>query len=299
VISAEAGVTAAEQRVTASRTAVEAATQKKKVDAAAGQLTVENTRQAVVAAQNSVNATGSDRPFTLDQQGALVNTAQSLLDSAKRDLANATLKAPFAGTVSAINGTVGEFLSPSTGTTALAPGSGAAIPGTDSAAGAAAAALRPGGSTFLVISNINKMQVVLPFEQSDAAQIAPKQEVSVGFDAVPDLPEQGTVSSVAPTSTAIAGVISYYVTVRLDGTDPRLRDGQTARATVVTQEHTNVLSVPNDAVHQQGTQTTVQVVEPSGAQRTVIFQPGIVGAERTEVLSGLGEGQRVVSATGH
>jgi HlyD family secretion protein len=63
--------------------------------------------------------------------------------------------------------------------------------------------------------------------------------------------------------------------------------------------HTGVLSVPNDAVHQQGGQFTVQVVDPSGAQRTVVFQPGIVGTERTEVLSGLDEGQRVVSGTGH
>jgi HlyD family secretion protein len=298
VISVEAGVTVAEQRVTASRTAVEAAKQKKNVDAASGQLLVENTRQAVVAAQNAVSATGSDRPFTLDQQGALVIGAQSLLDSAKRDLANATLKAPFAGTVSAINGTVGEFLSPSTATTALAPGSGAAIPGSDSAASAAAAS-RPGGAAFLVISNINRMQVVLPFEQSDAAEIVPKQKVSVGFDAVPDLTAQGTVSSVAPMGTAIAGVISYYVTVQLDDTDPRLKTGQTARATVATQVHTNVLSVPNDAVHQQGAQYSVEVVDPSGAQRTVAFQPGIVGPDRTEVLSGLDEGQRVVSGTGH
>lgn len=302
VATAEAGVSAAKQRVTADHTAIEAAKQREKTDAAAGKVAIENTRQSVVAAQNNVNSTGSDRPFTIDQQRALVNNAETLLESANQDLEDATLKAPFAGTVSAINGTVGEFLSPSTGTTALAPGSGAAIPGTDTAAGSAAggaAATRPGGSQFLVISNINRLQVVLPYEESDAAQIKPKQKVSIGFDAVPDLIESGTVSSVAPTSTAIAGVISYYVTVRLDATDPRLKDGQTARVTAITQEREDVLSVPNDAVRHQGAESAVVTVDGLGNQQTVTFQPGLVGPDRTEVLSGLQEGQRIVSAAAH
>jgi HlyD family secretion protein len=123
--------------------------------------------------------------------------------------------------------------------------------------------------------------------------------VSIGFDAVPDLIESGTVSSVAPTSTAIAGVISYYVTVRLDATDPRLKDGQTARVTAITQEHEDVLSVPNDAVRHQGAESAVVTVDGLGNQQTVTFKPGLVGPDRTEVLSGLQEGQRIVSAAAH
>ena len=105
--------------------------------------------------------------------------------------------------------------------------------------------------------------------------------------------------SVAPSGTAISGVISYYVTVVLNEADPRLRDGQTARATVVTQQLDNVLSVPNAAVRRQGGQSTVTVVGAGGDQRTVTFEPGVVGAERTQVLSGLFDGQEVViPATG-
>ena len=44
----------------------------------------------------------------------------------------------------------------------------------------------------------------------------------------------------------------------------------------------------------RATRTTVIVVDPDGRQRVVTFQPGLVGADRTEVLSGLSEGQRVV-----
>jgi HlyD family secretion protein len=294
----------AAQGVEAAKTTLTAAQQKKKVDAAAGQVSVETSRASVVAAQNALNSASADRPHAIDQQLALVDAAEALVRSAQKDVDDGTLTAPADGVISAINGVVGEYLSPSSGTTALAPGSHAAIPGSASAGGAAGAAAtgttatRPGGSQFVVLSSVKGFQAVIPFEESDAAKIAPEQLVSVSFDAIPGLIESGTVVSVAPSATAIAGVISYYVTIDLEDADSRLRDGQTARAEVITAERTNVLSVPNAAVRRQGDTDTVVVVDPDGRQRVVTFQPGLVGADRTEVLSGLSEGQRVVVSPG-
>jgi HlyD family secretion protein len=294
----------ADQGVEAAKTTLAAAEQKKKVDAAAGEVSVETSRQGVVAAQNALNSASADRPHAIDQQRALVRGAQALVRSAQRDVRDGTLIAPADGVVSAINGVPGEYLSASSGTTALAPGSRAAIPGSAAVGGAAAAAAtgttatRPGGSTFLVLSSANAFQVVIPFEESDAAQIAPDQRVSVRFDAIPDLTETGTVVAIAPSATAISGVISYYVTIDLYAPDPRLRDGQTARTAVIIDERENVLSVPNAAVRRQGDMAIVVVVEPDGSQHVVTIQAGIVGPDRTEVLSGLSEGQRVVVSPG-
>jgi HlyD family secretion protein len=304
VASADATVINAERQVESSRTTLEAARQREDVDAASGQVSIENSRQGVVTAQNTLNSSSTERPFNIEEQRAAVANNEALVRQAQRDLDDATLRAPVDGTVSAINGTVGEFLSASAGTTALAPGSDAAIPGTDSQSGASnaaagvATASRPGGSQFMVLNDINRLQVVLPFEESDASQIQPNQAVTVGFDAIPDLTRNGTVLSVAPSGTAISGIISYYVTVVLNEGDPRLKDGQTARATVVTQQLDNVLSVPNVAVRRLGDRSEVTVVGPNGEQRPVTFQPGVVGAERTQVLSGLFDGQEVVLPSG-
>jgi HlyD family secretion protein len=290
------------QGVEAAKTALSAAQQKKKVDAAAGQVSVETSREGVVAAQNALNSASADRPHAIDQQRALVTGAEALVRSAQKDVDDGTLTAPADGVISAVNGVVDEYLSPASGTTALAPGSRAAIPGSSSAGGTAAtgalgagaAVTRPGGSSFLVLSNAESFQVVVPFEESDAIQIAPDQQVSVTFDAIPGLTESGSVVAVAPSATAISGVISYYVTTSLDQADSRLRDGETARAAVITAERGNVLSVPNTAVRRQGDTDTVILVDPDGRQRVVTFQPGLVGADNTEVISGLSEGQRVV-----
>ena len=296
--SAEAGVTAAKQRIVADETAIVAAEERKRVDDAALDVSEANANQGVATAQGVYNSAVAARPHTLDQQQALVDAAQAQVDAAQKTVDDAVLKAPSAGTISAVNGAKGEYLSPSTGTSALAPGSKAAIPGA-SGAGAASAAgaaspTRPGGTQFIVLSGLDQLQVVLPFEESDAAQIKAGQTVDVQLDAVPDLTAKGTVSSVAPSATPISGVVSYYATVNLATRDPRERDGQTARATVHTAERTDVLTVPNAAVRHQGDASTVVVYESSGEQRTVSIEAGLVGDDRTEVVSGLNEGDRVV-----
>jgi HlyD family secretion protein len=301
ISSDEAAVTAAKQKVVASQAALDAAVQKRDVDKANGDLSIQNAQQSVVTAQNTANSASSDRPFDIAQQQGVVANAQAAVTQAQRDVDNATLKAPVAGTVSVINGVVGEYLAPSSGTSALAPGSGAAIPGVDSAAGAAVAApgtaagpTRPGGAQFLVLDDIDEFQVVAPFNESDAATIVPNQQVNVTVDAVPDLTLTGTVLSVAPTGTSISGVISYYVTVVVTGADPRLKDGQTVHATVVTNETDDVLTVPSAAVRQENGRDTVTVVDAAGGQTPVQFEPGAVGEDRTQVVSGLQEGQQVL-----
>src|SRR4029450_7234093 len=258
VTTAQAAVIAARQRVVSDRTALVAAEQKKDVDAAAGRGGVANAEQAEITAQNTFNSASSDRPFNIRQQQALVTGAEVMVETARKDLRDTVLRSPSDGTVSAINGVVGEFLTPSTGTTALAPGSKAAIPGTGSAGAAGAAAgpsattvVRPAGSQFLVLANVNRMKVVLPFEESDAAQIKPGQNATVRVDPLPNATFNGVVEQIAPSATAISGVVAYFVTVNLDSSNPQLKDGQTARGTVLTVDLDNVLSVANAAIRKQ------------------------------------------------
>ncbi|HLU56170.1 MAG TPA: HlyD family efflux transporter periplasmic adaptor subunit [Pseudonocardia sp.] len=293
-------VVSAKQQVVISENAVQTAKRQRDQQKASGELSIANAEQGVVTARNNAREARSDRPFAIEAQRGAVIAQQAVVEAARRDVENATLRAPVAGTVSAINGVVGEYIGPSSGTSALAPGSDAAIPGVESAspaqasAGVAANPARPGGTQFIVLDNIDAFQVVVPFNEADAAMIEPNQKVSVAVDAVPDVTLEGTVLSVAPTGTAISGVVSYYVTIVVQNSDPRVKDGQTVRATVVTEELDNVLTVPNAAVRQENGRPTVTVVEPNGVQKSVPFEAGKVGADRTQVLSGLREGQQVL-----
>jgi HlyD family secretion protein len=302
----QTNVVNARRTVLMDKSTLTAAQQKLNVDRASGQVSIENARQSVVTAQNSLESAATNRPFNIDQQVALVASIQAQVAAAQRDVENTVLRAPVGGTVSVLNGVVGEFLQPSSGVSPLAPGSTAPIPGLNgvtsnsstSLGNPATGAARPGGTQFMVLDNVNTFQVIVPFEESDASKVAPNQKVNVTFDAIPDLTRAGTVLSVAPSGSNISSVINYYVTVVLNEIDPRLKNGQTAQARVITNEVDDVLTVPNSAVRKRGDQSTVTIIDAAGNQQQVRFQPGLVGDDRTQVISGLREGQQVILRQG-
>jgi HlyD family secretion protein len=295
-------VSSAQRQVISSQTALDTARRTRDVDQSAGKLSVENARQSVVSAQNTLDSANTDRPSDIQGQAAVVANARAAVALAQRDVDNAVLHAPVGGTVSAINGSVGEFVgSANSGTTALAPGTDASIPGvgaaatSDAASNSGPSATRPGGSAFVVLNNINTFQIVVPFEESDAVKVAANQPVDVTFDAVPDLTRRGTVLSVAPGGVNISGVTNYYATILLNESDPRLRDGLTAETAVLTNALNNVLVVPNAAVLRQGLETSVNIPGPDGTPVRVPFRAGAVGDDTTQVLSGLTEGQPILT----
>lgn len=292
----QSAVASAKASVVAAKTAVATAEQKQKVDAAAGKVSVAAAQQGVITAQNSANSTSSDRPYGITQQESAVATAESLVEIAERNLSQATLEAPISGTITAINGAVGEYVGPSTGTSAEAPGSRAAVPGTTVVAGASTIT-RAGGTQFMVISGEGAMTAVVPFQEMDAANLVKGQAATVTFDALPDVTVAGKVTAIAPSGTALAGSMSYYVTIKMGHADGRVKEGMSVHAAVTTQEHTDVLSVPNTAVRNEDGHSVVTVVDASGAQRTAAFTAGLVGTERTEVVGGLAEGDQVVVPT--
>ena len=73
-----------------------------------------------------------------------------------------------------------------------------------------------------------------------------------------------------------------------------LSTGMTAQATIVLQQHQGVLTVPSGAVIKDGTQAHVLVVGPDHKVQNIAVSLGIQGANRTEVTSGLAEGQTVI-----
>jgi HlyD family secretion protein len=272
------------------------------VDDTTSRISVENARSTVVTSQNTLDQSRSDKSPDIAAQAALVANGRALVANAQRDLDNTVLYAPVAGTISSITGAVGEYVGSGGGTSALAPGTDASIPGVGAAAtsdqssasaSGAPSATRPGGTAFMVINNINTFQVVVPFEESDAAKVAPNQKVEVTFDALPDLTRDGTVLSISPGGVDISGVTNYYATILLTDTDPRLKTGQTAEAGVLVADLENVLVVPNSAVIKQGGRSFVNAPGPDGKPTQVPFQPGLVGDDNTQVLSGLNEGQEI------
>jgi HlyD family secretion protein len=302
---AERGKAAAsgyQRRIQRDRDQIDWIGRRQDIDHARQRVEEANARRESTAARDAADGAQSDRPHDIEEAEANVADAQVDVRRAQRSVDDTVLRAPVAGIVASINGTVGEYLGSAAGTTPLAPGSRASLPDLDSGTGAKDSggqkAQRPGGPAFLTLKDVNSFQVVAPYEEADAAQIAPNQKVQVTFDAVPGLTEVGTVSSVAPTGTQIQDVTNYYVSVVLNQVDPRLKGGLTAETKVVVGSADNVLVVPTAAVQRGGQSGVVQVMGPDGNPRQVQVNLGLVGDTMTEIVDGLKEGQQVVLAQG-
>ena len=79
--------------------------------------------------------------------------------------------------------------------------------------------------------------------------------------------------------------------------DFQLREGLTVTVSILVDERTDVLLVPNSAITRREGQTYVQVVPADGAPEERAIQTGISDWQYTEVTSGLSEGEQVVVMT--
>ena len=296
LLSDRQAVEQAQGAVVSSRTALDAAEQREQTDDAAGQVSIENARQSVVNAQNQLATASNDSPKDIDAQRAQVDDARAGVALAQKDVDQTVITAPVAGTITAINGVSGEVVSAPSAVTALAPGGTAPLPpqnGGNSGTGGGSTGAAPGAGAFVVLDAADPFQLVVPFEEADAARITPGQPVDVAVDALPGNPLSGRVTSVAPAGQDQSGIINYYATVVVQGGADRLRDGQTAEANVRVESVDNVLRVPASAVRRDNGRPTVTVTGPDGKPVSMPFLAGLVGDDYVEVRSGLTAGDQV------
>jgi hypothetical protein len=80
--------------------------------------------------------------------------------------------------------------------------------------------------------------------------------------------------------------------------DLQLREGLTVIVSIVVNESSNVLLVPNGAIISQGGRTYVQVLSSDGTIEERAITTGISDWQYTEVTSGLSEGEEVIVPQG-
>jgi multidrug efflux pump subunit AcrA (membrane-fusion protein) len=80
--------------------------------------------------------------------------------------------------------------------------------------------------------------------------------------------------------------------------DFQLREGLTVTVSVIVQQKTDVLLVPNAAITREGAQSYVQVVLPDGTTEKRAIQTGISDYQFTEVTEGLSEDEELVVPEG-
>ncbi|MFG1879997.1 efflux RND transporter periplasmic adaptor subunit [Sphaerisporangium sp. NPDC049003] len=254
-------------------------------------------QESLDAAAASLDAADDADTTTASGYSQYIQARNSYRD-AKRTVAGTVIKAPFAGTVTAVNGTVGGSSSGSGASSSSASsGSGSSGGSGGSGAGASGASSGSGSSGgFIDIADTKRLQVVGDFTESDVTKLKVGQPATVTFDALPGVTASGKVTLIDPVAQTSNNVVQYSATISLSDVPKTVRLGQTTSVQVVVAKADDVLTVPTSAITTAGGQNTVTVLE-NGKQVTKRVEIGVKGDSTTEITSGLNEGDEVVRAT--
>jgi macrolide-specific efflux system membrane fusion protein len=225
----------------------------------------------VTSAQNAYDDIDSSETDPRRQALIQLLDARTQRDQAARSVAElkasigyATLTAPAAGTVTALN----------------------VRAGTDAPSGDA------------VVIAVAPLDVTANFTESDLPALHAGQAASVTVKALAATID-GTVSAIAPaaSSSSSGGVVSYTVTVDLTSPPAALRAGMSAEVSVTTAQATAVLAIPTTALQSLAGGYAVDVLAADGQPRSQLVSVGLITSSFTEIQAGLAEGDRVVVGT--
>jgi HlyD family secretion protein len=144
------------------------------------------------------------------------------------------------------------------------------------------------GDLLLQVGDLSKMLVRTFVDEPDIGRLAPGQKIEVTWDALPSRIWNGSVSTV-PAMVKLRGARNVgEVTCTLDNHDLRLLPNVNVGVTVITAEHSGVLTLLREAVRMDDTKPYVyQVVDGELKRREV--EVSLQNLTQVEITAGLPE----------
>jgi len=101
---------------------------------------------------------------------------------------------------------------------------------------------------FLIAEDLTRMQVKANIDEADIGKITPDVRVTFTVDAYPNDTFSGKISEVRLEPSTVQNVVTYGVIIGVENPQLKLKPGMTTNLTMVVDEHTDVLIVPNAAL---------------------------------------------------
>lgn len=244
----------------------------RKQDAAAARA-AQNQAAAGLAATKSNARQIPIKAADIRSSKAQIIRSQAQLDSARMNMDYTTIKAPRAGIILKKYVEAGTIINS----------------GKSSMSGTGA------GTSVVQLGDLSRMFVLASVDETDVAQVEAGQRVDVSLDAYPDEIFDGVVTRIDPQTVIDQNVTVIPVTVEITNPDARLKPGMNATCQFIVERKEGVLMAPTEAVKDQDGKYTVMVMK-DGKQVERGVEVGLAGDDSTEIVSGLKEGERVVTA---
>jgi len=187
---------------------------------------------------------------------------------------------------------------------------------------------------FLIANDLTKMQILANIDEADVDKVHAGLEAKFTVDAYPGETFSGIIRDVRQAPTTIQNVVTYPAVIDAPNPDRKLRQGMTASVTITTARKDDALRVPNaalrwtpedaalqetmpqrqgvpphartasaasrgarDGAKQAGRAARVYKVE-NGRPVPVLVRVGFSDGQRTELIEGLADGDRMIVGGG-
>ncbi|QQS47589.1 MAG: efflux RND transporter periplasmic adaptor subunit [Acidobacteriota bacterium] len=239
------------------------------------QQSYEDSRSAYELALNRQNIARAQLTVSeakVSQAKADVAQAQAAVDRSKEELNYTTIRSPIHGMVLSRDVEIGSPVS-----SILNMGSAATL--------------------VMVLGDISQVYVRGKVDEADIGVVRLGQPSRIKVETFKDKTFEGKVTEISPLGVDKENVVTFEVKVSIKNPGGELRANMTANAEIVLDEHLGTLLIPESAViYDAKRNATVEVPaagKPNGREKKSI-RVGISNGTRTEVLSGLEQGDKVV-----
>ncbi len=192
-----------------------------------------------------------------------VTAATARVEAAQATLNLARLAAPFDGTITQSNPSVGDQVT--------------------------------SGAVGFRIDDLSSLLVDVQVSEVDINSVFVGQDATLSFDAILDKEYHGEVVQVGRAGETIQGVVSFTVTVELTDADELVKPGMTAAVNIVVEEVKDVVLIPNRAVRLVDGNRVVYLLDENNQPVQVKIELG-ASSDTMSVLAGgdISEGDLII-----
>jgi HlyD family secretion protein len=156
-----------------------------------------------------------------------------------------------------------------------------------------------GSSATLVMTlgDTSEVYVKGKVDESDIGKVYLGQPARIKVESFKDKTFNGKVTKISPMGVEKDNVTTFEVRVSINNPGGELKAEMTANAEIILEEHKNVLQIPEGAIiYDKDKKASVEIPDPKAkdGKTKVAVNIGISNGAKTEVLSGLKEGDQVV-----
>jgi HlyD family secretion protein len=149
----------------------------------------------------------------------------------------------------------------------------------------------------MTLGDTSEVYVKGKVDESDIGKVYLAQPARIKVESFKDKSFSGKVTKISPMGVEKDNVTTFEVRVSINNPGGELKANMTANAEVILEEHKGVLQIPEGAImYDKDKKASVEVPDANAkdGKKKITLSIGISNGAKTEVLSGLKEGEQVV-----